>query len=266
MYLTLVTAVRRATLLSLCLVFCCTGCQSLTSWSLPKWGRTKTRPPIQETTLSADPLSAGQVADVQVAIGRSAEARGDVEAATQAYREALKKDDSRADAYHRLALIYDRQGESETAQALYRDALARDAQSAEIHCDYAYNQYLRRQWDEAETGYRTALQLNPEFDRAHNNYAMLLARTGRASEALVHFQAAGLSESQARSNLAFALMMEQQFAQAQNELQAAARVDYQGEAKTRIDQLQQALYATQTALAQKSGGQVQQASYSAEAR
>src|SRR5438874_2559495 len=55
-------------------------------------------------------LRDSQVADVQVALGRSLEHSGDLARAQAAYQEALNHDPARADACERLAVVCDRQG------------------------------------------------------------------------------------------------------------------------------------------------------------
>ena len=168
-------------------------------------------------------LSSAQKADIHFALGRCAEQGGDTEKAIQAYTLAMELDGSRADVYHRLALLNDRRGEGETAHGLYLKALELVPEVAEIHCDLAYNCYLQERWDEAEQGLRGAIALKPDFARAHNNLGLLLGRTGRADEALWEFGRAGASEPQARTNLAFAMLLDGHVAVAEQQLNLAAR-------------------------------------------
>ena len=56
-----------------------------------------------------------------------------------------------------------------------------------------------------------ALEIRPEFARAHINLGLLLARTYHESEALAEFSKAGCDEATARSNLAFALTLEERY-------------------------------------------------------
>src|SRR5262245_31005529 len=65
-------------------------------------------------------LTSRQAADVQVALGRSLEMRGDSEQAMAVYREAVRRDPSRADAYMRMAILCDQQGKFEESAGLYR--------------------------------------------------------------------------------------------------------------------------------------------------
>src|SRR4051794_39408427 len=72
----------------------------------------------------APTLGASQVADVQVAMGRALEKRGDGGQAEAAYREALKRAPGQADALGRLAVLYDRQGKFKESEPLHLQALA----------------------------------------------------------------------------------------------------------------------------------------------
>src|SRR4051794_3337771 len=79
-------------------------------------------PPARPSSILGDgsPMSKvtpSQVADVQIAIGRAAEKRGDVDQAMTAYQEALKRDSRRADAHLRLAGLKVRQGKFPEAEA-----------------------------------------------------------------------------------------------------------------------------------------------------
>src|SRR5439155_16138699 len=53
------------------------------------------------------PLNGQQVADIQVALGRSLERRGQYEDALAAYAEALKRDPANGDVCLRMAILYD---------------------------------------------------------------------------------------------------------------------------------------------------------------
>jgi Flp pilus assembly protein TadD len=177
-----------------------------------------------------------QKADIQCALAQSAELRGDVDRAIQAYEQAIALDGRGGAAYHRLALLHDKKGQSATAQAFYREALARDPAGAEVYCDYGYSCYLQGQFQEAEASFRQALQLQPDLDRAHNNLALLLGRSGRAEEALYEFAAAGASESEAHVNLAFALLLDGRVDEAAQQLDFASRLG-QNSAQARIARL-----------------------------
>jgi Tfp pilus assembly protein PilF len=197
----------------------------------------------EASSLEAVDLDKRQKVDIKIAFARSTELRGDVDGAIAAYQEALAHDPDRADVYHRVALLYDRKNDPAMARQFYQEALARSPENAEIHCDLGYSAYAQRNWGEAEKSLRTALGLKPNLARAHNNLGLLLARTGRTDEALYEFNQAGLPESQARVNLAFALLLERQMDAAVNQLDLASAQDT-GSAHQRICQLRDVIQRT----------------------
>src|SRR5262249_45181445 len=152
-------------------------------------------------------LSASQAADVQVALGRTLERRGEEEQARAAYAEAVKQDPKRADALVRLAVLSDRQGHFQESEQLYRRALAACPTDADLYCNRGYSLYLQQRWEEAEQSLRQAIALRPDHLRAHNNLGEVLARTGRQAEALEEFHRAGCSPADAHANLALGLML-----------------------------------------------------------
>src|SRR5207237_3633248 len=84
-------------------------------------------------------LGAPQAADVQVALGRTLEKRGEEEQARAAYTDAVKRDPKRTDALVRLAVLSDRQGRFRESEELYRQALAARPTDADLHCNRGYS-------------------------------------------------------------------------------------------------------------------------------
>jgi Flp pilus assembly protein TadD len=186
-----------------------------------------------------DALGATQKADIEMALARSVERQGHADQAITMYLDVVRKDDRRADAYHRLAILHDRKGECQTAEKFYRAAVQRAPENAEVHCDFGYSLYLQRRWDEAERSLRQALAIQPDLARAHNNLGLLLARTGRGDEALVEFRRAGCAEAEARANLALALMLDQRLPDAYQQYQLALTADPRSQAaRAGMDALQ----------------------------
>jgi Flp pilus assembly protein TadD len=153
-------------------------------------------------------LGPKQTADVQIAYARSLEKRGEHEQAVARYQEAVKQDPGRADAWHRLAVLHDRQGKFDDSAGMYRKALELQPGDPDLYCDMGYSLYLQQRWAEAEMNLRQALALRPDHARARNNLALLLARAGRADEALAESRRAGCSEADAHVNVAFALALQ----------------------------------------------------------
>ncbi len=192
------------------------GCQ------LHKPGIPGLRPSGGATSTS---LSASQVADIYVGIGQSLEKRGESGQAITAYAEALEKDPKRVDAYIRLGVLADGLGKFPDALQWYRKALNLQPNNPNIYCDLGYSLYLQGQWAAAESNLRNALALAPDHQRAHNNLGLVLARAGRADEALVEFRKGGCSRAGAQGNLAFALSLKGSWPEAREHYELALKED-----------------------------------------
>ncbi len=141
--------------------------------------------------IASKSLDRTQKSDVEMAMARSLEKQGKSDEALKVYLHVIEKDESQADAYHRVALIYDRQGACDKSREYYLAALKSLPENAELNSDFGYSCYLQERWDEAEKHLRRAVELKPTLARAHNNLGMLLARKGREEEALAEFGRAG---------------------------------------------------------------------------
>jgi tetratricopeptide (TPR) repeat protein len=183
-------------------------------------------------------ITPAQEADVQISMGRAAEQQGNLEQAMFAYRAAVERDQRRADAYARMAVLNDKQGKFRESAELYRKALAVQPGDPDIFCDMGYSFYLQRRWAEAEMNLRQSIAINPDHQRAHNNLALLLVRDNRLDAALAEFRKAGSDPVQAHMNLAFALTIDQRWESARTEYERALAIDPSCElAKVRRDQL-----------------------------
>jgi Tfp pilus assembly protein PilF len=180
---------------------------------------------VADSTLNASKVKPRQVADVHVALGRSLEKQGEAAQAMAAYKEALRLDPSRADAGLRLAILYDKEGKFKESLPLYQKALAAYPGNPDIFCDMGYSLYLQRRFGEAEINLRQALALAPEHVRAHNNLGLVLAHSGRPEEAVGEFRRAGCTDADAQINLAFALTLENNWAEAGKRYEMALAID-----------------------------------------
>jgi len=147
-------------------------------------------------------------ANVQFAMGKSYEDEHDDQQATMAYEAAIRNNPQHWQAFHRLALVKERQGKGNESGQLFAKAVAIKPNELDLLVDFGYWAYLRRDWTLAEKMFRDALAINPSDSRARNNYALMLARSGRSEHAIGQFLAAGLDEQAAHANLAFAQMTE----------------------------------------------------------
>ena len=204
------------------------GCRQVGSTLQDGWSALSRRPGQTASVASnktGQKLNNKQKADIQMALARSLEREGHADRAKKIYAQVIRKDASRADAYHRLAIIHDKNGESDKAIRNYRAALKRDPDNAQLHADLGYSHYLRQEWKPAEASLRKAIQLDGESARAHNNLGLLLARTGRDSQAIAEFTRAGCTEAEARSNLGFTQMLANNWKGARGQFEMSLAAD-----------------------------------------
>jgi Flp pilus assembly protein TadD len=180
----------------------------------------------------AEPMSLelSQKADVQIAVGRTLEARGQTREAVAMFAEAVKNDPRRADAWVRLAVNCDKEGMFVESADYYQKALDLDPNNADTYCNLGYSLYLQERMGDAESATRRALELKPDHARAQNNLGLVLARSGREDESLRAFQLAGCSEADAHSNVAYGLTLRGAMKEAGAHYEQAVALDPKGEA------------------------------------
>ena len=169
-------------------------------------------------------LTSAQIADVQVAIARTVEGRGEVQQAVGFYTEAVRNDPTRTEAWARLAVLADKEGKFAESEEAHRRALDLQPNDPDLYCNRGYSLYLQERWDEAEISLRHAVRLKPDHRRAHNNLGLVLARTGRGVEALVCFRNAGCSASDAHTNHAHGLTLSEDWAGARTQYELALKL------------------------------------------
>ncbi len=200
-------------------LLCLAGCHNLGGRPSPQSG------PAGLGSEPSPAVTRAQEADMQITMGRNAERKGDFDQAIAIYKDALKRDKSRADAYQRLAIIHDRRGEFRESAELYRMALAASPGNADIFCDMGYSLYLQHRWAESEQNLKQAIALRPDHARAHNNLGLVLAQDRRPEEALAEYRKAGNDEAQARSNLALAMSLDGRWDEARDQYKKVAALD-----------------------------------------
>lgn len=139
-----------------------------------------------------------------LAKAHNAESADRLEQAREIYEQMIRDYPDRAEPYHRLGLVADRQRRHREARALYEQALILKPLDAEILNDLGYCFYLHGQLDKAESALAKAIAIQPSESRFRNNYGLVLGHQGRLEEALESFRRAG-SEADAQYNLAFVL-------------------------------------------------------------
>jgi tetratricopeptide (TPR) repeat protein len=98
------------------------------------------------------------------------------------YRKALELDPSCASAHFNLAVASLQAGELGEAESHYRKALP-GRPAAETHNGLGYVLARQGRADEAIAEFRKAVELNPKFTPAYNNLAEALAKQGKLDEA-----------------------------------------------------------------------------------
>ena len=104
--------------------------------------------------------------------------RGNIEAATAHYTEALRLNPGDVDVHNNLGVVLARQGKYEEAAAQYAEALRLDPTYVAAH--YNLGVALSRQGKDAEAAaqYAEALRLDPGSVDAHYNLGVVLSRRG----------------------------------------------------------------------------------------
>lgn len=201
----------------------------------------KAKPADDEFEDEYDPnrkVSKAEDAEMQFAMGRTLEGQGRSGEAFQAYREASLLDPSNPELTHRMAVAAAAAGKFGESEQLFRDALQKSPGNPEIFCDMGYTQYLQGKYRDAEQNYRQALAIKFDHSRAHNNLGMVLARTGRADEAMMAFHRGGCGESEAHSNIGLALMLEEKVLESRDHYKLALKRDSGNEVAMRgLDQV-----------------------------
>jgi tetratricopeptide (TPR) repeat protein len=108
---------------------------------------------------------------------------GRYEPAIQEVNRALQLDQGNADAWRRLAGIYQSANRDEEAVATFRKAIAQQPGDYRTYVALGNFYFLRNQFRLAETEYRTGAALAPGVASGHMNIGIALARQGRYPEA-----------------------------------------------------------------------------------
>lgn len=196
------------------------GCQQI-----PLNWRSRSGPDSGLDKLPMGRISSAQEADMQIAMGRTAEREGDLKRAMTAYSAALSRDKTRADAAIRMAILHDQQGQFRESETLYQKALALRPGDPNIYCDMGYSCYLQQRWPDAERNLKQALAIEPNHRRARNNLGLVYAHTNREADAMVAFTKAGASPAKVQCNLAFALIQDGKLEKARTHYLAAAAIE-----------------------------------------
>lgn len=103
------------------------------------------------------------------------------------YEKALELDPNCASAHFNLAVTFVRAGDLAQAEAHYRQALPGRA-TAETHNGLGYVLARRGRADEAIAEFRTAIDIDPHFAPAYNNLADALEQQGKLDDAAEYYR------------------------------------------------------------------------------
>lgn len=153
-------------------------------WTLFQDGRTAEAVAEYERALAVEPLhtkSHNNLALALVELGRLEEAAGH-------FKTSLEIEPT-AEIYSDLGFIMAQLGKPEAARADYEKALELDPNCASAHLNLAVTFVQAGSFAEAEAHYRQALPGRPTAE-THNGLGYVLARQGRADEAIAEFRKA----------------------------------------------------------------------------
>ena len=191
--------------------------EKVSFWKKPEWEQQK-----QEHDKASQLVSVpGPKPDEKMTAALMLEHEGKVERAIALYEEIVVKDRNRGDVHHRLAQLYDINGEPDKALKHYQVAVKQYPKDTDLLCDFGYHYYLVGQPAESEKLLRQAIKFQPTLARAHNNLGLVMAQRGRSEEALAEFKRAGNSVDAAHVNLAYALMWDEHWAEAGQQIDKA---------------------------------------------
>ncbi len=108
------------------------------------------------------------------------------EAATQ-YAEVLRLDPTDVAAHYNLAVALSRQGKDAEAATRYAEVVRIRPRSVDAHYNLGVVLSRQRKYAEAEAHYLETLRLNPGLAGAHDNLGTDLSRQGRFAEAEAHY-------------------------------------------------------------------------------
>lgn len=107
-------------------------------------------------------------------------------AAEKHFRESVRLNPNRADAYYNYGVFQSMQGKSEEAERAYRQALQINSNYAEAQNNLGFLLEKQGKTEEALAEYEAALKSKPNYHPAHYNIATILARQGKYGESIEH--------------------------------------------------------------------------------
>ncbi len=187
----------------------------------------------------AKPLSDAEY-DAQMLQGKNLERVKKWDEARAVYQPLIAARPDRYEAYHRLAVVADRQQRYSEAEALYSQAIRLSPGNPELFNDLGYSFLLQNEFGKAEVAILKAVAIAPANERYRNNLGLACGFQGRYDEAMDQFRKGG-NEADACCNMAFILAQRGEVALAEQYLRNALAQDPQHKAARRA---LESLYAT----------------------
>lgn len=158
--------------------------------------------------------------------GRSLEKANKLDEARKVYEDLIARFPDRYQAYHRLAVVCDRQKRFREAEALYTQAIRLNPTNPELFNDLGYCYLIQGQYQKAERALIKAIGIAPANDRYRNNLGLAYGFQGRYEEAMEQFRRGG-GVAEAWYNLAYVQFGRNDVAAARESLYRALAVDAQ---------------------------------------
>jgi Flp pilus assembly protein TadD len=140
--------------------------------------------------------------------------------AQKVFNNVLIIDDQSTAALTGLAIIADLRQDFDWAKQYYTRALKINPNSPKLMNNYAYSRFLANDWDTAEKFYKKLSRMYPKYGPGQLNYALLMARQGKAKEALTTFSNV-LTKSQAYNEVGYIYFLEKKYQEAKQLFQLA---------------------------------------------
>ncbi|MEJ5342860.1 MAG: tetratricopeptide repeat protein [Thermogutta sp.] len=160
----------------------------------------------------------------QLAKARTLERAGKLDAAREIYERLIVWAPDRYEAYHRLAVVCDRQQRFLEAESLYAQAIRLNPKDPDLFNDLGYCYLLQGKLDKAERALLKAVGISPANERYRNNLGLVYGYQGRYQEALDQFRRGG-SEADAWYNLAYVQWVRTEVDAARQSLEKALAIN-----------------------------------------
>jgi tetratricopeptide (TPR) repeat protein len=139
-------------------------------------------------------------ADTRYAAGQLAESQNNPQLAIKQYNECVKSNPNHTLALYRLGVCYSQLKQFPQAIETWNNYIKVTKGAAVGYSNLGFCYELAGQRDEAENAYKKGIQKDPYNQACRVNYGLMLARTGKTSEAINQLQVV-LSPAEVRYNI-----------------------------------------------------------------